>query len=133
MGNANEFHSKDADFHFFARLNAMEQSVADQVMLFQLALSQSGGKVGTVNRDIEFLQQVWQCSKMVFVSVSEDYCSDTVTILFEEIEVGNTNVNPVSCLFGKTHAGVEDKHLVLVAHSHAIHPKLADAAERNDL
>ena len=70
---------------------------------------------------------------MVFVSVGQDYRGDVVAILFEKIEVGNANVNTVGGLFGKSHARVQDEHLIPVSHSHAIHPKLADAAERNDL
>ena len=70
---------------------------------------------------------------MVLVSVSKNYRSDVVAILFEKIEVGNANINPVGGLFGESHARVEDEHLISVSHSHAIHPKLADTAERNDL
>jgi hypothetical protein len=89
--------------------------------------------MGTVNRNVEFLQDVGQCADVVFMTVSENYCSDVIAILFEKIEVRNTNVNAVSGLFGKTHARVKDEHLILVTHSHAIHPKLADTAEGNDL
>jgi hypothetical protein len=70
---------------------------------------------------------------MVFVTVGENYCGDVVAILFEEVEIRNANVNAVSGLFRKAHSGVEDEHLILITHSHAIHPKLADTAERNDL
>jgi hypothetical protein len=50
-----------------------------------------------------------------------------------KIKVRDADVDAVSRLFGKAHAGVENQHLVAVAHSHAIHSKLADTAERNDL
>src|SRR5262249_22700706 len=70
---------------------------------------------------------------MVLMPMGQDDCSDIVAILLEEIEVGNANVDPVGGLFWKTHSGVENQHLVTVTHSHAIHPELADTAERNDL
>jgi hypothetical protein len=70
---------------------------------------------------------------MIFMPVSEDNGRDVIAIFFEEIKVGNTNVNAVGGLFGKTHAGVKDEHLIFITHSHAIHSKLADTAERNDL
>jgi hypothetical protein len=67
------------------------------------------------------------------VSVGKNNGGNVIAILFEKIEVGNADVNAIGRLFGKTHAGVEDEHLILISHSHAIHSKLADAAERNDL
>jgi hypothetical protein len=102
-------------------------------MFFQFALSESGREVGTVNRNVELLQNVGQRAEVVLMPVSEDYGRDAVAILFEEIEVWNANVNAVSRFFGKAHAGVEDEHFILVTHSHTIHSKLADTAERNDL
>ena len=111
----------------------MKQSVAEQVMFFQLALGQSGREMRTVNGNVEFFQDIRQRAKMVFVSVGKNYGSNVLTILFEEIEVRNANVNPVGGFFWKPHARVKDEHFILISHSHAIHPKLADAAERNDL
>jgi len=43
-----------------------------------------------------------------------------------------TDVDSIAVL-GKPHPGVENQHLVAVTHSHAIHSKLADTAERDDL
>src|SRR5216683_5817085 len=102
-------------------------------MFFQLALSQSGSEMRTVNRNIEFLQDIRQGPEMVFVPVGKNYRSDVVAVLFEKIEVGNANVNTVGGLFGKSHTRVQDEHLIPESHSHTIHPKLADTAERNDL
>jgi hypothetical protein len=89
--------------------------------------------VRTINRYVELLQNVWEGSEMVFVPVSEDDGGDVLAILFEEIEVRNTNVNAIGRLFRKPHAGVEDNHFILVTHRHAIHSKLAYSTERNDL
>ena len=65
--------------------------------------------------------------------VSEHDGRDVVAILFKKIKVGNADVDAVGGLFRKAHARVEDEHFILITHSHAIHSKLADAAERNDL
>jgi len=89
--------------------------------------------VGTVNRNVEFLQDIRKRAEVVFVPVSEDNGGDVLAILFKEIEVRNTNVDAIGRLFRKPHAGVEDNHLVLVTHRHAIHSKLAYSTERNDL
>jgi replication fork clamp-binding protein CrfC len=67
------------------------------------------------------------------VTVGEHYRCYVVAVFFEELEIGNAHVNTVSSLLGKTHTGVEDEHLVPITHSHAIHPKFADTAERDNL
>ena len=111
----------------------MDQRVAHQVVLFEFAFRQAGGEMRTVDGNVEFLEDVRQRTQMVLVTVGEHYRSDVVAILFEEVKIRNANVNTVSSLFGKAHAGVENDHLILVTHSHAIHPKLADTAEGDDL
>jgi hypothetical protein len=111
----------------------MQERVADQVMFFELALSETGSEVGTVNRHVELFEYIRKRAKMIFVPVGKNDCCDVVAIGFEKIEVGYADVNTVGGLFGKAHARVKDEHLILVSHGHAIHPKLADPAERNDL
>jgi hypothetical protein len=70
---------------------------------------------------------------MVFMTMSEDDGCDMFAVLLKKIEVRNTNVNAIGALFRKSHAGVKDEHLIRITHGHAIHPKLTDTAERNDL
>jgi hypothetical protein len=64
--------------------------------------------------------------------MSQNDSDDVLAILFEKIEVWDTNINAIGSLFRKAHARVEDEHFIPVSHSHAVHPKLADTAERND-
>jgi len=70
---------------------------------------------------------------MVLMTVGQDNRSDVIAKLFKEIKVRDTDVNSVCGLFRKTHAGIEDQHLIPITHGHAVHPKLADTAERNNL
>src|SRR5215211_6850325 len=133
MRDANEFHLKRADVHHVARLDAMQQHVAQQVVFFEFAFSEAGCEVGTVDGNVEPFQNVRQRAKMIFVTVRQDYGGDLVAILVEEAEVWDRDVYAVSRLFGKAHAGVENQHLVAVADSHTIHSKLADTAEWDDL
>jgi hypothetical protein len=102
-------------------------------MLFQLALCQPGSEVGAINRNVEPLEDVRKRTHMIFVTVRENDGSDIVAILLEKREVGDADVNPIGSLFREAHAGVENEHLIAVAHSHTIHSKLADTAERNNL
>src|SRR5215510_13424484 len=111
----------------------MEQYVAQQVMFFEFAFGQARGEVGTIDRDVEFLQDVRERAEMIFVPVREDDGGDVFAIFVEKTEVRDGDIDSVRGLFGKTHASVENQHLVAITHCHAIHPKLADTAERNDL
>ena len=87
---------KDADLDDIARFDAMQQHVAEQVVFFEFAFSQTGGEVRTVNRNVELLQDVRQRAEMIFVTVREDNRGDVVAILFEKIEIGNGNIDAVS-------------------------------------
>ena len=70
-------------------------------------------------------------SDVVFVAVRQDDRGQIVAIFFEKIEIRDRNIDAVRRFLGKSHAGVDDDHLIAVADAHAVHPELADAAERN--
>jgi hypothetical protein len=133
MRNANELDTENTQLNDVSRLDSMQQSVANQIVFLEFAFGQAGCEVGTVNGNVEFFQDVRQRAEMIFMPVRENDGSNVLSIFFEKIEVRNTDINAVSGFFGKAHAGVEDEHLILIAHSHTIHSKLADPAERNDL
>lgn len=133
MRDSDELNAKNADIDHVTWANSMDKRVAHQIVLFEFAFRQSGGEMGTIDRNVEFLEDIRQRTQMVFVTVGEYYSGYVVPVFFEEVEIGNANINAVSSLFGKAHTGVEDKHLIPITHSHAIHPKLADTAEGNDL
>ena len=111
----------------------MQQHVIEQIVFFELAFGQTGREVGTVDWNVESLQQVRQRAEVILVTVSENYGRNIVAKLIEKAEIWNGNVDAVSGLFGKAHPGVENQHLVAVAHRHAIHSELADTAEWDDL
>ena len=67
---------------------------------------------------------------MVFVPVGEDQGGQVVAIFFEKIEIRDRDVDAIRRFFGKSHAGIDDDHLVAVPDAHAVHPELADAAKR---
>src|ERR1051325_1212222 len=101
-------------------------------MFIHLALCQAESKTRSVNRHIDFLQDVGQRAQMIFVAVSENYGRDVVTKLFENLKIRNTNIDAIDALFGKTHARIQDEHLVAKAQQSTVHPELADAAEGNN-
>src|SRR2546421_5129088 len=122
-----------ADGYDVARLNSMNQRTAGQVMLFQLALGKARREVRTINRHVELFQDERQRAQMVLVTVGKDNGGNVLAVFFENIEVGDADVDAIDALFGKAHARVDDEHLITAAHKGAIHPKLADTAEGDDL
>lgn len=133
MRNAYELNTKNSDLNDVARIDSMDQSVAYKIVLFQLALGEAGREMGTVDRNVEFLQNIRQGAQVIFVPVSKYYCSNVIPILFEEVKIRNANVYTVGIFLGESHACVKDEHFISVTHSHAIHPELADTAERDNL
>src|SRR5262245_15463377 len=112
MRNAYELDGKHADVDDVARLYAMQQYVAEQVVFFEFAFGQAGSEMGAVNRNVELLQQIRQRTQVVLVTVGEDNGSDVVAVLVEKTKVGNRNINAVSRFLWKAHSGVENQHLV---------------------
>src|SRR5215213_10579125 len=133
MRDAYELDLEVANINYIARLDAVQQHIVEQIVFFQFAFSETGGEVGTVNRDVEPLQQVRQRTKMIFVPVRENDRGDVVAILVKKPEIWDRDVYAVSRFFGKAHPGVENQHLVAETHSHTIHSKLADTAEWDDI
>ncbi len=101
-------------------------------MFVEFAFRQSQGEMRSVNRDVEFFQNVGQRTQMIFMAVRENDRRDLVAILFEDFEVGNADIDAIDALFGKAHARIKDEHLVAKAQQSAVHPELADAAEGNN-
>ena len=116
-----------------SRLDAMYQNIVKQVVLFQLSFGQPDREMRCVNGNVKFFEDEGQRAQVVFVPVCQDDGRDVIPVLFKEVEVGDGHVDAVNALFREAHPGVDDDHLVLVAHGHTIHPELADTAERDDL
>ena len=110
----------------------MQQDVAQDSMLIKLAFRQRKREMRSVDRNIELFQNVRQRAQMIFMTMREHDRRDLLAVLFKDFEIGNANINAIDALFGKAHAGIENQHLVAIAHQRAVHPELADAAEGNN-
>src|ERR1044071_3726126 len=132
MRSAYEFDLERANLYDLTRLDAMQQDIVKQIVFFQFSIGEASREMRGINGDVEFFQDVRQRPKVILVPMREDDGGDVVPVLFQKIEVRDANVNAVNTLFRKTHPGVNDDHLVVIPHSHTIHPKLADSAERDE-
>jgi hypothetical protein len=133
MRYTDKFDSEYPDIDDIARPDAMNQGVTCQIMFFKFAFGEPGSEMRTVNRDVEAFEYVRQSAEMILMPVRKNYGSDVIAKLFEETKIWNANIYAISSLFGKSHSGVEDQHFIAVTYGHAVHPKLADAAEGDDL
>src|SRR5215213_457542 len=133
MRNAYEFHLEDADVHDVSRLDAMQQHVAKQVVFFEFAFREAGGEMRAVDRNVELLQQVRQRAEVIFVPVCKNDGGDVVLVFVKKTKIWDRHIDAIGRFLRKAHPGVENQHLVAVAQSHAIHSKLADTTERDDL
>jgi hypothetical protein len=131
--HAYEFNFKDADLNDVARLDAMQQHVIEEFVFFEFAFREARSEMRAVDRDVELLQKVRQRTQMIFVTVREDDGGDVVFVLVEKTKIRNRDIHAVGRFLGKAHPGVENQHLVAVPQSHAIHSKLADTTEWDDL
>src|SRR5437016_4788864 len=110
----------------------MQHHIAQYAVLVEFVFRQTKCEPRSVNRHIEFFQNVGQRAEMIFVAVRQDDRRDLVAKLFEDFEIGNGNIDAIDALFGKAHARVDNDHLVAKTQQRAVHPKLADTAEGND-
>src|SRR5438309_2289604 len=132
MRRANEFNCEGTDSYDVARLDAVQQHVAQNSVLVEFAFCKAESEARSINGNVELFQNVRKRAQMIFMAVGENDGRDVVAILFKNFEVWNANVYAIDTLFGKAHARIEDEHLVAGAQQGAIHPKLTDSAQGND-
>src|SRR5258706_388228 len=132
MGRADELDREGTDRDYVARLDAMQHHIAQDAVLIKLALRQAQREPRSVNRNIEPLQNVRQCAKMIFVSVRKNNCRIFCAILLEALKIRNEDTDTIAPLLGKAHAGVNNDHPATVTKKLKFHPKLADTAEGDD-
>src|SRR5258708_3180197 len=114
MRRAYEFDREGTDRDYVARLDAMQHHITQDAVLIKLALRQAEREARSVNRNIEPLQNVRESAEMIFVPVRKDNPRNLFAILFEDLEIRNTDIDTIDALFGKAHAGVDNDHLVTV-------------------
>jgi hypothetical protein len=66
------------------------------------------------------------------VPVRKNDRRDVLLKFFEDFEIRNANIDAIDALFGKSHARIENEHLIAKPQQSTVHPELADTAEGND-
>jgi hypothetical protein len=110
-----------------------ELGVVEEAMLFELAFDVGEGELGAVDGDIELGEDPGEAADVVLVAVGKDDAADHGAVFEEERDVGYDDVDAEELFFREHEAGVDDEDVVAEAESEAVHAKLAESAERNDL
>ncbi len=88
-------------FEVLARRHLVQRGLTLQPVLAQLGVHQPQGQPGTVDRNVDFLQQVGQGSHMVFVTVGEQYAQHPLTVLDHVGEIGQHEVDAQHLVVGE--------------------------------
>jgi hypothetical protein len=86
---------------------------------------------GAVHRHVEVAQEVAHRTDVILVPVGEDQRLDVLLPIDEPLPVGVHDVDPEPPLI-EDHAAVEDDDPAVVLDRHAVHPDLAETAERDE-
>ena len=78
-------------------------------------------------------EQERNAADVILVAVGQNQAADVFAILLEIGEIGRDDIDAQQLGVGEHHPGVENDDVVAVADGHAVHPELAQAAERDDL
>lgn len=123
-----ELDLETADIDDVVRLYSMEQDVIEHVEFVKPAFNQRLCESRCVDREIELTKYVGKSSNVVLMAVRQNDRRQVVSILFEEIEVRDGDVDTKRCFFRKTHSGIDDDHLITIPDAHAVHPEFTDTA-----
>ena len=112
----------------------LRQMLSAMLWVVRIALTdQSQRQRCAVDRDIHFLEQIRHCADMVFVSVGDDHAADLFAAALEVREIRQHHVDAVHLIVRKTHAAVDDDHLIAVLERGHVFADLVEPAERDDL
>ena len=73
------------------------------------------------------------CSDVVFVAVRKHDAMHMLAIFEQVRNVGDDDVNAQQLGFGEHQAGVNYDDVIAEADGHAVHPELAQPAQRNNM
>ena len=113
--------------------NLDQLGVIEQPMLFEFALDVGEREFGAVDRNVQLGKDRGQSANVIFMTMREDDGTNMITVLEQIGDVGNDDIDAQEFGFGEHQSGVDDDDVIGPADGHAVHPELAQAAERNDM
>src|SRR5437868_14149700 len=112
MRSVDKFDRKAADLDLIARRDAMQQHIVEHVVFAEPFFRQRQRKTRGINRQIEFTENVRECTYVVFMAMGKDNRRQIVAIFFEKIEIWDRDIDPERRFLRKTHSRIDDDHLI---------------------
>ena len=111
MRRADRLDIKASELYFISCV--YRPQVTMNPVLFQLVFHQTQRQSGSVNRDVNILQQIRDCTDMVFVTV-RNYHSDNPVFIRQKIgKIGDDDINSVHFVIRERKPAVYNHNLFL--------------------
>ena len=104
-------------------------SVAQEAVFFEFSTDQSQGKWSSIDRDICLLEQEWNPTDVVLVSVCNQNSLDAVDIVHDVRVVRDNVVDTQQVIFWEFNPSIDDDNLVLVFNSVCVFPDFSQTTD----
>ena len=101
-------------------------------MLFQLILNDTHGQLCRIDRDIDLLEHIGQCTDMILMSVGDDKSLHLGYIVFQISDVRNHQINAQHVILRERESAVHNDDTVLILERRNVHTDLFQSAQRYD-
>ena len=126
-------HRKAAQFDLLLGGDLHELGLARKAEFLQLVADEAAGQAGTVDGQVELLQQVGDAADVVLVAVGDEQTLDLILVLHHEGHVGDDHIDAEHIAVGENKAAVHDDHVTTALVDRHILAHLAEAAQRIDM
>ena len=133
MSHADRLHREWTNGEFTLGLDLDQLGLVQQLVLFKLALDVGQRELRCVDGHVQLAQDPGQATNMILVTVGQNDGANALPVLHQVGDVRDHDVNAQQFCFRKHQAGVDDDDVVLPAEREAIHAKLAQTTQRNNL
>ena len=103
--------------------------VAQEAVFFEFPTDQSQGKRSSIDRDICLLEQEWNPTDVVLVSVCDQNSLDAVDVVYDVRVVRNDIVDTQQVIFWEFNPSIDDDNLVLVFNSVCVFPDFSQTTD----
>ena len=127
--DVNQLHAEAARLEGVAGLVGNELGGAQQMVLLQLELDQSGGQARRMDGGMHLLQDIGQRADMILVAVGQGNGPQLMLVLDQIAHVGDDQIHAEHIVVREPQAAVDDQHVIPVLQHGHVHANLAQATQ----
>ena len=132
MRHPDRLDGERADGELILRSDLNQAGFIQQVMLFELAFHVGKRELRGVHRNLQLAQDPRQSPDVIFVAVGQDDGLYKLPVLHQEGNVGHHDIHAQQLALGEHQARVDHDNVVFPLQGEAVHPELAQSAQRYD-